>query len=181
MILKVPRVLPRVIPVPAKLAPRKQAFVLLSSVIRAHISRTCSPDATSPRFSQFRVTRDSDLWVDEREVHNLRQALRMELTQRHFGNAVRLEILRTCPPHLETLLREQFGLPNEAVFRVNGPVNLVRLNQLVDQLTAPKLRWPLFMPALPGRLPISPAAPTCSTRSAAATCCCTIRSRASSR
>ena len=152
MILKVPRVLPRVIAVPAKLAPRKQAFVLLSSVIRAHLADVF-PGRTVSGFSQFRVTRDSDLWVDEREVHNLRQALRMELTQRHFGNAVRLEVLRTCPPHLETLLREQFGLPNEAVFRVNGPVNLVRMNQLVDQLATPKLRWPLFTPALPGRLP----------------------------
>jgi polyphosphate kinase len=152
MILKVPRVLPRVIPLPAKLAPNKQAFVLLSSVIRAHLADVF-PGRTVAGFSQFRVTRDSDLWVDEREVHNLRQALRMELTQRHFGNAVRLEVLRTCPPHLETLLREQFGLPNEAVFRVNGPVNLVRLNQLVEQLSGAKLRWPLFTPALPARLP----------------------------
>ncbi len=151
VVLKVPRVLPRVIPLPAKLAPRTQAFVMLSSVIRAHLADVF-PGRTVPGFSQFRVTRDSNLWVDEREVHNLRQALRMELTQRHYGAAVRLEVLRTCPPHLESLLREQFALPNEAVYRVDGPVNLVRLNELVDHLTQPELRWPPFTPAWPAKL-----------------------------
>ena len=82
----------------------------------------------------------------------MRQAMRMELTQRHFGNAVRLEILRTCPLPSAELLQEQFQLPNEAVFQVDGPVNLVRLNQLVDQLKQPKLRWPPFAPAWPRKL-----------------------------
>jgi polyphosphate kinase len=150
-VLKVPRVLPRVIPLPAKLAPGTQAFVMLSSVIRAHLADVF-PGRSVPGFSQFRVTRDSDLWVDEREVKNLRQALRMELTQRHYGAAVRLEVLRSCPQHLENLLREQFALPNEAVYRVDGPVNLVRLNELVDHLKQPALRWPPFTPAWPAKL-----------------------------
>jgi len=149
-ILKVPRVLPRVIPLPARLTPGRQAFVLLSSVIRAHL-QDVFPGREIGGFSQFRVTRDSDLSVDEREVHNLRQALRMELTQRHFGNAVRLEVLATCTPALETL-QEQFTLPPQAVFRVDGPVNLVRLNQLVDHLTEPPLRWVPFVPAWPAKL-----------------------------
>ena len=76
----------------------------------------------------------------------------MELTQRHFGNAVRLEVLATCPPHLQALLQEQFQLPEQAVFRVDGPVNLVRLNQLVDHLTVPQLRWTPFEPAWPAKL-----------------------------
>ena len=112
-ILKVPRVLPRVIPLPAKLAPGKQAFVLLTSAIRAHL-QDLFPGREISGFSQFRVTRDSDLTVDEREVHNLRQAMRMELTQRHFGNAVRLEILRTCPLPLQQLLQEQFQIPERS-------------------------------------------------------------------
>ena len=151
VVLKVPRVLPRVIALPAKLAPRARAFVMLSSVIRAHLADVF-PGRVVAGFSQFRVTRDSDLWVDEREVHNLRQALRMELTQRHYGVAVRLEVLRTCPPHLESLLRQQFALPHEAVYRVDGPVNLVRLNELVDHLKQPGLRWPPFVPAWPAKL-----------------------------
>ena len=151
VVLKVPRVLPRVIPLPARLAPRAQAFVMLSSVIRAHLADVF-PGRTVAGFSQFRVTRDSNLWIDEREVHNLRQALRMELSQRHYGSALRLEVLRTCPPHLESLLREQFALPPEAVYRVDGPVNLVRLSELVDRLAQPALRWPPFTPAWPARL-----------------------------
>jgi len=150
-ILKVPRVLPRVIPLPAHLTPGKQAFVFLSSVIRAHLQDVfLGRELTG--FSQFRVTRDSDLSLDEREVRNLRQALRMELTQRHFGNAVRLEVLATCPPHLQALLQEQFQLPDQAVFRVDGPVNLVRLNQLVDHVIEPSLRWTPFVPAWPAKL-----------------------------
>jgi polyphosphate kinase len=150
-IVKVPRALPRVIPMPQKLTPGRQAFVLLSSVMRAHLA-DLFPRRGLAGFSQFRVTRDSDLWVDEREVSNLRQALQIELTQRHFGNAVRLEVLRTCPPPLESLLREQFGLPQEAVYRVDGPVNLVRLDQLVDHLTRPEHRFTPFVPAWPQRV-----------------------------
>ena len=154
-IVKVPRVLPRVIPLPADISGGRHAFVMLTSVIRAHMEDVF-PGRGVSGFSQFRVTRDSDVWIDEREVSNLRQALRMELTQRHFGNPIRLEILRTCPPPLENLLREQFQLPNEAVYRVDGPVNLVRLNQLVDHINQPALRWRPFVPAWPAR--IAPAA-----------------------
>lgn len=150
-IVKVPRVLPRVIPLPPRMSEGKHAFVMLSSVIRSHLQEIF-PGRGVAGFSQFRVTRDSDLSVDEREVSNLRQAMRMELTQRHFGNAVRLEVLRTCPPHLEALLREQFQLPNECVYRVDGPVNLVRLNQLVDHITQPQFRFRPFVPAWPGKL-----------------------------
>jgi polyphosphate kinase len=147
-IVKVPRVLPRVIPLPSRLTPGRQAFVLLSSVIRAHLA-DLFPRRGVAGFSQFRVTRDSELWVDEREVSDLRQALQVELTQRHFGNAVRLEVLRTCPDALEVLLREQFLLPPQAVYRVAGPVNLVRLNQLVDHLIRPEHRFPPLVPAWP--------------------------------
>jgi polyphosphate kinase len=147
-IVKVPRSLPRVIALPATLTPGRQAFVLLSSVIRAHLT-DLFPRRALAGFSQFRVTRDSDLWVDEREVSNLREALQFELTQRHFGNAVRLEVLRTCPPHLEELLRVQFQLPPESVYRVDGPVNLVRMNQLVEHLSRPEHRFSPLLPAWP--------------------------------
>jgi len=150
-IVKVPRALPRVIALPQALTPGRQAFVLLSSVIRAHLT-DLFPRRTLAGFSQFRVTRDSDLWVDEREVSNLREALQFELTQRHFGNAVRLEVLRTCPAHLEELLRDQFHLPHEAVYRVEGPVNLVRMNQLVDHLSRPGHRFTPLQPAWPKHL-----------------------------
>src|SRR5204863_2139829 len=133
-IVKVPRVLPRVIRLPDEVAPRgKQAFVLLTSVIRAHLGELF-PGREVEAFSQFRVTRDSDLEVDEDDVTNLRQALRFGLTTRHFGQAIRLEVVSTCPAELYEFLLTQFSLPMAALYRVNGPVNLVRLNQLIDQV-----------------------------------------------
>jgi len=147
-IVRVPRALPRVIRLPDELQPGRQSFVLLSSVIRSHLHELF-PGSTVGSFSQFRVTRDSDLDVDEEEVTNLRQALRFELTRRHFGLAIRLEVIQTCPKSLSSILQQQFGIPDEAVFRVNGPVNLVRLNQLIDQAQGAALRFPRFEPAWP--------------------------------
>ena len=131
-IVKVPRVLPRVIRLPDALVPGQQGFVLLTSVIRAHLGELF-PGRAVETFSQFRVTRDSDLEVDEDDVKNLRQALRSGLSSRHFGQAIRLEVVSSCPPELSEFLLEQFDLPEQALYQVNGPVNLVRLNQLIDQ------------------------------------------------
>lgn len=157
-IVKVPRVLPRVIRLPAEVCRTgEQRFVLLSSVIRAHLE-ALFPGRNVESFSQFRVTRDSDLDVDEDDVTNLRQALRTGLTTRHFGQAIRLEVVDTCPQDLWRFLLEQFDLPEAALYRVNGPVNLVRLNQLIDQADdvarGPALRFAAYEPVWPtGRLP----------------------------
>ncbi|MDN3920725.1 polyphosphate kinase 1 [Roseateles violae] len=152
-IVKVPRVLPRVIRLPAEISEGRQAFVLLTSVIRAHLEELF-PGRKVEAFSQFRVTRDSDLEVEEEEIANLRHALRSGLTTRHFGRAVRLEVVNTCPQELSQFLLEQFGLPEAALYRVNGPVNLVRLNELIDQTEAPGLRFAPHEPVWPqGRLP----------------------------
>ncbi len=147
-IVKVPRVLPRVIRLPAELCAGRQGFVLLTSVIRAHLAELF-PGRTVDVFSQFRVTRDSELEVDEDDVTNLRQALRSGLTTRHFGQAIRLEVVSSCPSELSNFLLEQFGLPEVALYKVNGPVNLVRLNQLIDQADADHLRFPPFEPRWP--------------------------------
>jgi polyphosphate kinase len=149
-IVKVPRVLPRVIRLPDELCRGAQGFVLLTSVIRAHLAELF-PGRTVSAFSQFRVTRDSDLEVDEDEVLNLRQALRSGLTTRHFGQAVRLEVVSSCPQALSDFLLEQFGLPARALYRVNGPVNLVRLNQLIDLADGDALRFAPFEPRWPAR------------------------------
>ncbi|HEY4959193.1 MAG TPA: polyphosphate kinase 1, partial [Caldimonas sp.] len=149
-IVKVPRVLPRVIALPP--SPRRggQSFVLLTSVIRAHLG-SLFPGREVEAFSQFRITRDSDLEVDA-DVTNLRQALRSGLTTRHFGQAVRLEVVNTCPGELSQFLLQQFGLAESALFKVNGPVNLVRMNELIDLADAPALRFPPFEPAWPPSL-----------------------------
>jgi polyphosphate kinase len=154
-IVKVPRVLPRVIRLPDEVCKRgMQGFVLLTSVIRAHLGEMF-PGRTVESFSQFRVTRDSDLEVDEDDVTNLRQALRTGLTTRHFGQAIRIEVVSTCPEQLWRFLLQQFALPEAALYRVNGPVNLVRLNELIDLAVADELRFRPYEPSWPvGRLPL---------------------------
>ena len=148
-IVKVPRALPRVIKLPASVcAPGVQGFVLLTSVVRAHLQDIFGGRPVEA-FSQFRVTRDSDLEVDEDDVTNLRQALRTGLTTRHFGQAIRLEVVASCPEALWRFLLAQFQLPEAALYRVNGPVNLVRLNQLIDQSDADGLRFPPLEPSWP--------------------------------
>ncbi|HSV44510.1 MAG TPA: polyphosphate kinase 1 [Ramlibacter sp.] len=150
-IVKVPRVLPRLIRMPARVSGRKTLFVSLSSVIRAHL-QTLFPGREVGQFSQFRVTRHSDLAVDEDDVRNLRTALRLGLAHRHFGQAVRLEVAAGCSDHLASFLLKQFNLPEGALYRVQGPVNLVRLQQLIDLIDAPKLLFPPYKPSYPSQL-----------------------------
>ena len=146
-VIKAPRVLPRVINLPASADSQSNAYCLLSSVIHAHIA-DMFPGREVLGFSQFRVTRDSDLWVDEEEVKNLRQALKGELQTRHFGFAVRLEVAQNCPDHLAEFLLEQFVISPEFLYRVDGPVNMVRLNELIDYASRPGLRFTPFSAAL---------------------------------
>ncbi len=150
-IVKVPRVLPRVIPLPDKIAGKGKAFVLLSSVIRAHLN-DLFPGRVVGQFSQFRVTRNSDLSVDEEEVENLRTALRKGLQHRQFGQALRLEVSDSCTEHLSGFLLNQFSLPDTALFRAAGPVNLVRLSQLIDWVDDPQLVFPPYQSSFPKQL-----------------------------
>ena len=150
-IVKVPRVLPRVLRLPERVSGGETLFVMLSSVIRAHL-----PDLFPGRqvgdFSHFRVTRDSDLWVDEEEVKNLRTALRQGLHQRQYGDAVRIEVSSACSAELADFLLGQFKLPPEALFKVQGPVNLVRLQQLVALADRPELLFAPYRASYPVQL-----------------------------
>jgi len=98
---------------------------------------------------QFRVTRNSNLFVDEEEVKNLRISLQGELPQRHFGNAVRLEVTDNCSPQVATYLLQQFELGQDDLYRVDGPVNLVRLMGIPDQVARDDLKFLLLFPAYP--------------------------------
>lgn len=147
-IVRVPRALPRVIRIPAHVASKGVILVLLTSVIRAHL-QDLFPGREVTEFSQFRVTRHSDLAVDEEDVSNLRTALRQGLQQRHFGQAVRLEIATRCSHFLADFLQSQFALPERALFRVHGPVNLVRLSQMIDLVNDPALLFAPWRPTWP--------------------------------
>ena len=149
-IVKVPRVLPRLIRMPGKVSRGKTLFVSLSSVIRAHLEHLF-PGREVGEFSQFRVTRHSDLAVDEDDVRDLRTALRLGLQHRHYGQAVRLEVSAGCSQHLSDFLLQQFHLPDPALYRVHGPVNLVRLAQLIDLVDAPRLLFAPYKASYPAQ------------------------------
>ncbi|MGI9134421.1 MAG: polyphosphate kinase 1 [Rhodoferax sp.] len=147
-IVKVPRVLPRITRMPTKVSEQRTLFVSLSSVIRAHLV-DLFPGRSVSAFSQFRVTRHSDLAVDEEDVKNLRTALRQGLVHRHYGQAVRLEVSAGCSEYLSEFLLTQFELPQQALYRVHGPVNLVRLTQFIDLLDRPDLCFAPYKATFP--------------------------------
>ena len=150
-IVKVPRVLPRFIRLPDAVAGERMLFVSLSSMIRAHLQEMFAGRQVG-QFSQFRVTRHSDLAVDEDDVRNLRTALRQGLEVRNYGQAVRLEVSADCSEHLSKFLLKQFDLPEQALYRVHGPVNLARLTQLIDLVDRPALLFPVFHASWPKQL-----------------------------
>jgi polyphosphate kinase len=153
-IVKVPRVLPRIIRLPDRLAGGKAVFVALTSVIRAHLDELFLGRSVE-QFSQFRVTRHSDLAVDEDDVQNLRTALRQGLVHRHYGEAVRLEVSSGCSDHLANFLLKQFDLPELSLYRVSGPVNLVRLTQMIDLLDRPDLCFAPYKASFPRQMDMS--------------------------
>jgi polyphosphate kinase len=147
-IVQAPRALPRVIHLPRQLTGIDYGFVFLSSIMHEHVNELF-PGMEIKGCHQFRVTRNSDLWVDDEEVKNLRTALQGELPQRHFGDAVRLEIADNCSQVMAEFLRQQFGLEEEDVYQVPGIVNLVRLISVPDQVERPDLKYAPFQAGLP--------------------------------
>jgi len=147
-IVQAPRVLPRVIRMPQEVAGRPYDFVFLSSILHAHVDELFAGMRVVDSY-QFRVTRNSELFVDEEEIKDLRTALRGGLPQRHFGDEVRLEIADNCPKHISDFLLSQFSLTQDDLYRVEGPVNLVRLMSVPDGVDRPDLKYPVFTPGVP--------------------------------
>ena len=147
-IVQAPRALPRLIRLPSHLSSYPYSFVMLTSVMQAFVGQLF-PGMELRACHQFRVTRNSDLFVDDEEITNLRVALQGELPQRHFGDAVRLEISESCTDAIATLLMHEFKLEPRDVYRVGGPVNLVRLMQVCDSVDLPELKFKVFTPGLP--------------------------------
>jgi len=150
-VVQAPRSLPRVIRMPDDIAGCEYGFVFLSSILHAHVGELFAGMKIEGCY-QFRVTRNSDLFVDDEETKNLRQALQGELPQRHYGAAVRLEVADNCSASMAAFLLEQFELDAEDLYQEHGPVNLVRLMQVPDWVDRPDLKFAPFVPALPARL-----------------------------
>ncbi|MFO8156232.1 MAG: polyphosphate kinase 1 [Pseudomonadota bacterium] len=151
-VVQAPRALPRVIQLPSGLAgDGSHDFVFLSSIIHAFVAELF-PGMRVRGCYQFRVTRNSDLFVDTEEVDDLLLAVEGELASRRYGDAVRLEVADNCTPEMIAYLREKFELPEDAVYQVNGPVNLNRLMAVYDLVERNDLKFPSFTPSLPKSL-----------------------------
>jgi len=146
-LVRAPRSLPRVIPVPKDICSSEHGYVFLSSIIHSQMGSMFS-GMDPVGVYQFKVTRNGDLYVSDEEVANLRRALESELLQRNFGQAVRLEVAANCPPKIIKYLQNQFKLSDIDVYRVNGPVNLNRLVDIPDEIDRPDLKYNAFTPSI---------------------------------
>ena len=150
-VVQAPRALSRMIKFPAEVATENHSFVFLSSVIHEFVD-DLFPGMNVLGCHQFRVTRNSDLFVDEEEVDDLLRALEGELPGRRYGDEVRLEMVEGAPSELADFLLSQFGLEQEDLYLVNGPVNLNRLSEVIDQVDRAELKFPGFTSRLPSKL-----------------------------
>ncbi|QAU23067.1 polyphosphate kinase 1 [Dyella sp. M7H15-1] len=147
-LVRAPRSLPRIIRIPHEVSGTGDHFVFLAELLQAFV------DMMFPGFKvagayQFRVTRNSELIVEE-EVDNLARALTEELIGRGYARPVRLEIDTDCPPSIVSMLIDNFELEDTDVYRCNGPVNIIRLGLVYDEIDRPDLKFPHFTPAMPG-------------------------------
>jgi polyphosphate kinase len=150
-VVQAPRALPRVIRMPSEIAGCEYGFIFLSSILHAHVGELFSGMQIKGCY-QFRVTRDSDLTLDDEDVKDLRSALQGELRHRQYGEAVRLEVADNCSDGMAAFLLGQFGLAQDDLYRVNGLVNLVRLMQVPDWVDRPDLKFPPYTAGLPQEL-----------------------------
>jgi polyphosphate kinase len=146
-----PRALARIIHIPPELSGGAWDYVLLASAIEANID-LLFPGMSVRGAYQFRLTRNSDLWVDEEEVDDLLHAIAGELPRRNFGDAVRLEVDRWCPEALATFLLNEFELTPQELYRTDGHVNLHRISGLAGEVALPHLKYPPFLAATPARI-----------------------------
>jgi polyphosphate kinase len=150
-VVQVPRALPRLVQLPPAPGGGRHAYVLLSRIVSEHVAEIF-PGMRMTGCSAFRVTRNSDLWVDEEEVENLLAAIKGELPSRNYAEAVRLEVVHDCPEAIAQHLLAQTHLGPEDLYRCRGPVNLHRLAALHELVDRPDLKFPPFVPGLPARL-----------------------------
>jgi polyphosphate kinase len=146
-LVRAPRSLPRIIHLPAEVSDGDGDFVFLAEVLQAFA------DEIFPGFDvcatyQFRVTRNSELVVEEAEVENLARALSEELAGRGYARPVRLEVGADCPRAITDMLIANFELEEADVYRCDGPVNIIRAGLIYDQVDRPELKFPRFTPRL---------------------------------
>ncbi|WP_018950193.1 polyphosphate kinase 1 [Thioalkalivibrio sp. ALMg11] len=147
-VVQAPRSLPRLVRLPREVASGDNDFVLLSSILHAHVDELFQGMKVTGCY-QFRLTRNSDLFVQEEEIDDLLNALEGELPQRNYGAGVRLEVADNCPQEVAEFLLQQFQLASEDLYQVTGLVNLNRLMAVHELVERPDLKFPPLVPALP--------------------------------
>jgi polyphosphate kinase len=148
-VVQAPRSLPRIIKLPDELGSRN--FVFLGTIVEAFVSKLFAGMNMRGCY-QFRVTRNSDLFVEQEEVDDLLRAVEGELASRRFGDAVRLETAHDCPEEILNFLLGQFGLTGDDLYKVSGQVNLNRLMAVYDLVDRTELKYTPFAPSIPERL-----------------------------
>ena len=151
-VVTAPRALPRIVRLPAEVCPKgADNYVFLSSIIHDNV-QDLFPGLRIMGCHQFRVTMDSNLFVDDEEVASLRDVLAGALPERQYGEAVRLEVVNDCPRDIIRFLQDEYQLDDDSVYEVNGPVNLYRLMTFPEMIDRPDLRYPPYRPKeRPGR------------------------------
>ena len=150
-LVRAPRSLPRIIRIPEAISGGADDYVFLSSILHAFIEELF-PGMKVNGCYQFRVTRNSELFVDEEEVEDLARALEGELMERGFAEALRLEVADSCPPKVVQYLATQFGLAEDAIYACAGPVNLNRMSAICELSERHDLKYPVWQAHTPRAL-----------------------------
>src|SRR6516225_1593100 len=145
-VVQVPRILPRLLPY--KAGERGiYRYIFIGNLIQAHVGSLFHGVRVKGGY-QFRVTRNSDLYLDEEEIVNLLKAIELELRKRSRGDAVRLEVQKDCPPHIAEQLLQTFSLTEDDLYRVDGPINFLRLMPVISEVDRPDLKFRPFVPMI---------------------------------
>lgn len=147
-IVQVPRSLSHIIELPVELASEGREFVFLSSIIHFFMAEIFVGMSVIESY-QFRLTRNSDIFLDEEETEDLLRAVQGELAYRQYGDEVRLELTDTCPSELEQFLLHRCEIKERDLYRINGPVNLNRFSDLFDLIKEPRFFFTPFAQAMP--------------------------------
>src|SRR5881398_2068589 len=152
-IVQVPRAVSRLIALPrGKSADEPWEYIYLASLIKQHIGELF-PGLILDEVHAFRVTRNSDLYIDEEEAENLLRTIEQELRRSSRGNAVRLEVEADCPKDILELLLRFFDLTEADAYKLDGPLSMTHLMPLVTNDAFAKLRDRPFQPARDQALP----------------------------
>jgi polyphosphate kinase len=152
-IVQVPRAVSRLIALPrGKAAHEPWEYIYLASLIKHHIGELF-PGLLLNAVHAFRVTRNSDLYIDEEEAENLLRTIEQELRRSSRGDAVRLEVETDCPKDILELLLKFFDLTEADVYKIDGPLSMTHLMPLVTNDAFAKLRDRPFQPARDPALP----------------------------